>query len=86
MRTEHYFADVNLVPLLVQENYIHAPGTEQSLEALADTAESIFEVNTCNKIVKGSQRSKLMMTYIVLSAVQTRCTLAGGHVTPVQFL
>lgn len=86
MRTEHHFAGVTLVPYLVQENYIHMPGVEQSLEALAVTAESISGGEISKAVAKSAQYWKVMTTYVFLLALQSRGTLAGVPDTMVQFL
>lgn len=78
VRTDNYFADSDLVPLFVHENYINSIGASQSLHALADAAESIGEGDLCNSIVRREQRWELMPACAVMSAIRPGCLVAGG--------
>lgn len=84
-RTDNYFADADLVPLFVQENYVSAAGAMRSLEALADASECIAEGDVCNALVRKDQRWELMPTCAVLSAIRPGCLLAGGLSSQPQF-
>lgn len=77
-RTENYFADSDLMPLFIQENYINTVAASSSLEHLADAAESIAEGDLCNSIVRREQRWELMPAAAVMSAIRPGSLLAGG--------
>eukprot|EP00177_Eucheuma_denticulatum_P004951 GFKZ01008998.1.p1 GENE.GFKZ01008998.1~~GFKZ01008998.1.p1 ORF type:complete len:873 (+),score=157.50 GFKZ01008998.1:381-2999(+) len=77
-RTENYFADSDLMPLFIQENYINTVAASSSLEHLADAAESIAEGDLCNSIVRREQRWDLMPAAAVMSAIRPGSLLAGG--------
>lgn len=78
-RTDNYFAESDLIPLFVQENYISTVGASQSLEALASAAECIAEGDICERIVRQQQRWDLMPTCAILSAIRPGLLLAGGY-------
>ncbi len=77
-RTENYFADADLVPLFVQENYIASNMANHSLEALADAAESISEADLCSSLIRGQQRWDLMPNHAVLSSIRPGSIACGG--------
>lgn len=77
-RTENYFADSDLMPLFVQENYISTVAGSQCLETLADAAESIAEGDLCNTMVRREQRWELMPACAVMSAIRPGSMLGGG--------
>lgn len=77
-RIENYFVDADLVPLFVQENYITSDSSKNSLEALADAAESISEGDLCSNLIRGQQRWELMPCHAVLSSVRPGSTASGS--------
>lgn len=78
-RNDNYFAESDMIPLFVQENYISTIGASQSLEALAMAAESIAEGDMCDRVVRQQQRWELMPTSAILSAIRPGALLAGGY-------
>lgn len=81
-RTENYFADSDMIPLFVQENYITCPAAQNSIATLADAAESIAEGDICSNIIRGQQRWDLMPTCAVLSSIRPGSICAGGTSRP----
>ncbi len=77
-RADNYFADSDLVPLFVQENYVSSMAAASSLSALADAAESIAEGDICNNIIRGQQRWDLMPTAAILTSIRPGTACAGG--------
>lgn len=77
-RTENYFSDADLIPLFVQENYVITNAAVNSLEALADAAESISEGDMCSNLIRGQQRWDLMPTGAILQAIIPGSTTYGG--------
>lgn len=77
-RTDAYFTDSDIMPLFVQENYVHTVAASHSLDALADAAECISEGDLCNTLVRGEQRWDLMPSAAVLTSLRPGCLLAGG--------
>lgn len=84
-RTDNYFADSDLMPLFVQENYISTVAASQCLESLADAAECIAEGDLCNSMVRSQQRWELMPACAVMSAILPGSMLGGGMAGQPQF-
>ena len=77
-RNDNFFADSDLVPLFMHENFPNATGATMSLDALADAAESISEGDLCSALVRGSQRWDLMPSMANMSTIRPGSILAGG--------
>lgn len=77
-RTDNFFADSDIMPLFIQENYINTVAASSSLNHLADAAESIAEGDLCNSLVRQGQRWDLMPATAVMSAILPGSILAGG--------
>lgn len=77
-RTDNFFADSDLMPLFIHENYIKTVAAKQSLESLADAAESIADGDLCNRLVRMEQRWELMPAMAVMSSIRPGTICAGG--------
>lgn len=77
-RTDNYFADSDLIPLFIQENYVNTGAADSSLEKLALAAESISEGDLCNSLVRREQRWELMPAAAIMSAIRPGSIMAGG--------
>eukprot|EP00172_Hildenbrandia_rubra_P001471 Plantae.Rhodophyta-Hildenbrandia_rubra.ctg20246.p1 GENE.Plantae.Rhodophyta-Hildenbrandia_rubra.ctg20246~~Plantae.Rhodophyta-Hildenbrandia_rubra.ctg20246.p1 ORF type:complete len:725 (+),score=119.67 Plantae.Rhodophyta-Hildenbrandia_rubra.ctg20246:1578-3752(+) len=68
-RLDAYFVDSDLLPLFVQDAYITSNVAAQSLETLAEAAESISDGDLCSSILREQQRWDLMPSHGLLSTV-----------------
>lgn len=84
-RIDNYFADSDLIPLFVQENYLNTVGASQSLESLALASECIAEGDLCESLVRQQQRWDLMPTSAILSSIRPGLLLAGGFTAQPMF-
>jgi len=67
-RLDKYFMDPDLVPLMVQENYVQFKGSDD-VDKLAEAATSISEADLGNKLLREESRWDLMPAIALLSSV-----------------
>eukprot|EP00871_Galdieria_phlegrea_P002226 jgi/Galph1/3003/GphlegSOOS_G1673.1 len=83
-KTENYFMDSDLMPLMVQENYIICRAAED-LEKLSEAASVVAQGDIINRIIRGQQAWNLMPIQALLSGVYPGTLLQGPFSEMIHF-
>ncbi|KAI9152428.1 DNA replication factor C complex subunit Rfc1 [Blastocladiella emersonii ATCC 22665] len=78
---EHYFADFDMVPLMMQENYVKSRPAADPVEAiarLADAASDMATGDVINTVVRTQQQWTLLNAHGIFSTVAPAFAVAGG--------
>ncbi|GLE00134.1 hypothetical protein PINS_up008861 [Pythium insidiosum] len=87
-RNEAYFVDYDLMPLMIQENYVQSimqnrTTSDEKLEAVARAAEYIAESDIANRYVRSEQRWDLLTTQAALNVAA--CVHSAGFIGHPEF-
>lgn len=81
-----YFNDIDLTPLMVQENYLytrpaHAQTAQQHLAAVAAAADAILQLDHVNSLIRSSEQQWSLLPFHAVMLLVLPALLVAGTVT-----